>query len=134
MLAALNHYDRRVIGRRAGADMQSPIFNDRCKNRLRRAAVDFAQDLADALESVRFAGGVGSLEEAVDYALRFNPKRDPQLLRNSLQRSLRQCLDGRWTWKHDRVRDALRTTSAHSVLGECTMTLASSESKAALVL
>jgi esterase len=34
-------------------------------------------------------------------ALAFNPRRDPQLLRYSLQHNMRRLPDGRWTWKRD---------------------------------
>jgi esterase len=42
-----------------------------------------------------------SVEEAVDYALTLNPKRDRRLLRSSLEQALRRGPDGRWTWKRD---------------------------------
>jgi pimeloyl-ACP methyl ester carboxylesterase len=42
-----------------------------------------------------------SLEEFVERASAFNPRRDPRLLRRSLLNSLRQLPDGKWTWKHD---------------------------------
>jgi pimeloyl-ACP methyl ester carboxylesterase len=44
---------------------------------------------------------VASLDEAVTRALAFNPRRDPQLLRYSLQHNMRQLPNGRWTWKRD---------------------------------
>jgi len=43
-----------------------------------------------------------SVEEFVERAIRFNPRRDPRLLRRSLLRNLRRLPDGRWTWKYDR--------------------------------
>jgi len=42
-----------------------------------------------------------SLDEAVTRALAFNPRRDPRLLRYSLQHNMRRLPDGRWTWKRD---------------------------------
>jgi pimeloyl-ACP methyl ester carboxylesterase len=42
-----------------------------------------------------------SLEEAVTRALAFNPRRDPRLLRYSLQHNMRRLPDGRWTFKRD---------------------------------
>jgi esterase len=45
--------------------------------------------------------GPGSLDEFVQRAVAFNPRRDPRLLRRSLLHNLRQLPDGRWTWKYD---------------------------------
>ncbi|GAC1574515.1 MAG: alpha/beta hydrolase [Candidatus Dormibacteria bacterium] len=42
-----------------------------------------------------------SVEELVQRSLRFNPRRDPRLLRRSLLNNLRRLPDGRWMWKHD---------------------------------
>jgi pimeloyl-ACP methyl ester carboxylesterase len=42
-----------------------------------------------------------SLEELVERAQAFNPRRDVRLLRRSLQHNLRRLPDGRWTWKYD---------------------------------
>lgn len=48
------------------------------------------------------------LDDYVAAALRFNRRRDPVLLRYSLQRNLRRLIDGRWTWKTDtRVTDRM---------------------------
>jgi esterase len=52
---------------------------------------------AFTLESREFA----SLDEAVTRALAFNPRRDPRLLRYSLQHNMRRLPNGRWTWKRD---------------------------------
>ncbi len=45
---------------------------------------------------------VESIEAAVARALRFNPRRDPRLLRQSLRHSLRPHPDGGYVWKTDR--------------------------------
>jgi pimeloyl-ACP methyl ester carboxylesterase len=42
-----------------------------------------------------------SLDEAVDYAYAFNPRRSPEALRQTLPRNLRELPDGRWRWKWD---------------------------------
>ena len=42
-----------------------------------------------------------SLEDYIAAAVAFNPRRNPQLLRHSLQRNLRRLVDGRWEWKTD---------------------------------
>ena len=44
----------------------------------------------------------GSLEDFVERARAFNPRRDPRLLRYSLLHNLRLLPDGSWTWKYDR--------------------------------
>jgi esterase len=42
-----------------------------------------------------------SLEEVIQKAIEFNPRRDPRLLRNSLLRNFRQNPNGKWTRKTD---------------------------------
>jgi esterase len=46
--------------------------------------------------------GNGSVEDFVQRARAFNPRRDPRLLRYSLRHNLRELPDGTWTWKYDR--------------------------------
>jgi len=46
--------------------------------------------------------GHGSVEDFVQRARAFNPRRDPRLLRYSLRHNLRRLPDGTWTWKYDR--------------------------------
>jgi pimeloyl-ACP methyl ester carboxylesterase len=48
--------------------------------------------------------GNGSLDDFVERARAFNPRRDPRLLRYSLQHNLRQAPGGALTWKYDRRR------------------------------
>ena len=55
---------------------------------------DFVQDCAE----------LPSLEDYVDRAMRFNPRRDPRLLRISLRHNLRRLPDGNLTWKSDQRR------------------------------
>jgi len=43
-----------------------------------------------------------SFEEFVDRAAAFNPRRDRERLRRSLQHALRRTPEGKWTWKYDR--------------------------------
>ena len=45
-----------------------------------------------------------TLEEIIERALAFNPRRDPQILRRSLMHNLRRQPDGSWGWKYDRSR------------------------------
>jgi esterase len=42
-----------------------------------------------------------SVEDFVNRALAFNPRRDATLLRRSLLHNLRQMPDGKWMWKYD---------------------------------
>ena len=42
-----------------------------------------------------------SLEEVIERALSFNPRRDPNLLRFSLRHNLRRMPTGQWMWKYD---------------------------------
>jgi esterase len=43
-----------------------------------------------------------SVDDFVDRARRFNPRRDPALLRQTLLSNLRPLPGGGWTWKYDR--------------------------------
>src|SRR5579875_73165 len=45
-----------------------------------------------------------SPEEFLQRATKFNPLRDPRILRRSLYYNLRQLPNGKWTWKHDTRR------------------------------
>ncbi len=45
-----------------------------------------------------------SVEAIIERALKFNPRRDPTILRRSLMHNLRQQADGSWKWKYDRRR------------------------------
>ncbi|MBV9862323.1 MAG: alpha/beta hydrolase [Alphaproteobacteria bacterium] len=55
---------------------------------------DFVNDTAD----------MSSLDAIIDRALKFNPRRDPVILRRSLMHNLRQQPDGSWAFKYDRRR------------------------------
>ena len=62
----------------------------------------------------RFMSGtdlLNSVEEFVERAILFNPRRSREALRESLLHNLRQLPDGAWTWKYDPVlRDPSRRT------------------------
>jgi esterase len=48
-----------------------------------------------------------SIDDVIDRALRYNPRRNRERLRRTLQNNLRQTLHGTWTWKYDpRFRSA----------------------------
>jgi pimeloyl-ACP methyl ester carboxylesterase len=57
-----------------------------------------------------------SVDEFVERAMKFNPRRDAQLLRRSLLHNLRQMPNGKWTWKYDRRHrstiDVMRMTES----------------------
>lgn len=55
-------------------------------------------------EFVRDAEAASTLEARVEAALRFNPRRDARLLRQSLLHNLRALPEGTLTWKTDRRR------------------------------
>jgi esterase len=45
-----------------------------------------------------------TVEAIIEKALKFNPRRDPAILRRSLMHALRQQADGTWRWKYDTRR------------------------------
>jgi esterase len=47
---------------------------------------------------------IGSIDELIERAVRFNPRRNPAMLRRTLLYNLRPLPDGGWMWKHDRRR------------------------------
>ncbi len=57
-----------------------------------------AQPILDFMQRV---AGLEDLDAFVAEAHRFNPRRDPRLLRRSLLYNLRECPDGRLMWKGD---------------------------------
>jgi pimeloyl-ACP methyl ester carboxylesterase len=50
----------------------------------------------------RESAGLTSIEQYVEKAMAYNPRRSPELLRYSLTHSLRQQSDGTWAWKYDK--------------------------------
>lgn len=54
------------------------------------------------VEFGRESGGLKSIDEYIEKAMAYNPRRSPELLRYSLTHSLRQEPDGSWSWKYDR--------------------------------
>ena len=52
-----------------------------------------------------------SIDDFVQRALEYNPRRRPEQLRYSLTHNLRQLPNGKWTWKYD-PRFGLRSTQA----------------------
>jgi esterase len=60
---------------------------------------DGAQRIADF---VLAPAELPSVDDYVERAISFNPRRDPELLRRSLLHNLRPLPQGGWTWKYDR--------------------------------
>jgi pimeloyl-ACP methyl ester carboxylesterase len=64
------------------------------------------------VEFLRQESELDSVDEFVERALRFNERRDRELLRISLFHNLRQLPDGKWTWKYDQ-RHFVRLDPSH---------------------
>ena len=58
--------------------------------------------LATLMDFVMGEPARGTVDDFVERARAFNPRRDPRLLRYSLLHNLRRLPDGTWTWKYDR--------------------------------
>jgi esterase len=54
------------------------------------------------IDFMRAPAEFASIDEVIASAMSFNPRRDPVLLRRSLQHNLMRLPDGKWTWKYDR--------------------------------
>jgi pimeloyl-ACP methyl ester carboxylesterase len=54
-----------------------------------------------------------TVEAIIEKALKFNPRRDPVILRRSLMHALRQQPDGTWKWKYDARRFQRLDQEAH---------------------
>ena len=54
-----------------------------------------------------------TVEAIIEKALKFNPRRDPTILRRSLMHNLRQQPDGTWKWKYDARRFQRLDQEAH---------------------
>jgi esterase len=52
-------------------------------------------------EFIRQDRELESVDAFIERALKFNPRRNRELLRRSLLHNLRQLPNGKWTWKHD---------------------------------
>src|SRR5712692_8704254 len=65
-------------------------------------APDIQQEGRDRIMGfMRGRDSFASLDEAVEYALAFNPRRSPEALRHTLPRNLKTLPDGRLRWKWD---------------------------------
>lgn len=61
-------------------------------------SMDGAKRIRDFISQDRV---LDSVDAFVERAMAFNPRRNPTLLRRSLQHNLRRLPNGKWTWKHD---------------------------------
>jgi len=84
-------------------------LTDRHGARLRRLVIVDAgpqRPHATGSSARQFMSGpdvLDSVEDFVERAVRFNPRRSRETLRESLLHNLRQLPDGKWTWKYDPV-------------------------------
>ena len=93
-----------------------------CKHRERLAGLV----LVDVGPEIRFDGvrniaaftseatPLDSVEQFVDRAMAFNPRRNRELLRRSLLHNLRRMPDGRWMWKYDQRHRGKIDPEAHA--------------------
>ncbi len=96
-----------LVGQSLGG-INAMVYGGRHPDMLRALVlVDVGPDLR--VESVKpivdfitMPAELPSVDDFVDRALSFNPRRNAGLLRQSLLHNLRQLPDGRWTWKYDR--------------------------------
>jgi pimeloyl-ACP methyl ester carboxylesterase len=54
------------------------------------------------IDFIRQPAELDSVDDFVERAMKFNPRRNPTLLRRSLLHNLVQLPDGKWTWKYDK--------------------------------
>ena len=88
-------------------DLNSLVVIDVGPDAGRQAGTRRIQDFVNGVE-------LDTIDEFVERALKFNPKRDRDLLRGSLLHNLRRLPNGRWTWKYDR-RHYVRPRDASKV-------------------
>jgi esterase len=96
-----------VVGQSLGA-VNGLAFAARHPERVRALAMIDAGPWIQSAGAGRIADFVlepaelPSVEDFVERAQRFNPRRDPALLRRTLLDNLRPLPNGAWTWKYDR--------------------------------
>ena len=79
------------------------------------------QDGAERIRSFSSTPELDSLEEFLERAVKFNPHRDPEVLRRSLFYNLGQLPSGKWILKHDQRRgseDAARNEAQRERLAK----------------
>jgi pimeloyl-ACP methyl ester carboxylesterase len=69
-------------------------------------------------EFTRSSTDLGTIDEYVDRAVAFNPRRDPMILRRSIVHNLRKHPDGRWAWKWDPRKPRMTKALAEEWLKE----------------
>jgi esterase len=104
-----------LVGQSMGA-LNAIAYGSRHSDRLAAVVlVDAGPRLRRSREAERIAefllapAELDSVDEFVERARSFNPRRDERLLRTSLLHNLRPLPNGKWTWKYDRrpVRERL---------------------------
>jgi esterase len=105
-----------VVGQSMGG-LNSIAYATRHSDRMRAMViVDVAPEIsapgADRIRDFSSTPELDSLEGFLERAVKFNPLRDPAVLRRSLHYNLRQTPAGKWAFKHDQRRrsdDAVRS-------------------------
>lgn len=97
-----------LVGQSMGG-LNSIAYAIRHSERMRTmVVVDVAPEISDSgAERIREFSATPELdspEEFLERAVKFNPLRDPAILRRSLYYNLRETPAGKWTFKHDQRR------------------------------
>lgn len=106
LIEQLKLADFRLIGFSMGG-RNAMWLTDRHPTKVRRLVIVDAgpeRPSSGGSEARRFMSGpdvLGSVEDFVERAVQFNPRRSRETLRESLLHNLRPLPDGRWTWKYD---------------------------------
>ena len=119
-----------LVGQSMGG-LNSIAYATRHSDRMRAMViVDVAPEIsapgADRIRDFSSTPELDSPQEFLERAVKFNPLRDPAVLRRSLHYNLRETPAGKWTFKHDQRR---RTDDAMRSFTEDRVRLASEVSK-----
>jgi esterase len=82
-------------------------------------APEVSSSAAERIRAFTSTPGLDSPQAFLELAVKFNPIRDPAVLRRSLYYNLRQTPAGKWTFKHDqrsRSEDGMRSFNEDRVL------------------
>jgi esterase len=105
-----------LVGQSMGG-LNSIAYATRHSDRMRAMViVDVAPEIdaagADRIRAFSSTPELDSPQDFLERAMKFNPIRDPAVLRRSLHYNLRETPAGKWTFKHDQRRrndDAMRS-------------------------
>lgn len=118
VISALNLGGYALVGMSLGG-LTAMLVASKASTSLRGLAIiDVGPDLhvdgaSKIIEFTSTDREMDSVEDFVVRAAKFNPRRDPDLLRHSLRNNLRHLPNGRWTWKWDGRRDRDLDVLAH---------------------